>query len=92
MKKSILALLSLLAVSVLLMCTVSAAEVPHVEGKPLLYDEAGLLSAGDAAAVETILKSISAQYGVDVGVMTFETMYGYYDIEAFADDFYDQNG
>ena len=92
MKKSILALLALLAVSVLLVCSVSAAEVPHVEGRPLLYDEAGLLSPADAASVEAILKSISAQYGVDVGVMTFETMYGYYDIEAFADDFYDQNG
>ena len=79
MKKSILVLLSLLAVSVLLTCAVSA-EVPHVEGKPLLYDEAGLLSPADAASIEAILKSISAQYGVDVGVMTF------------ADDFYDQNG
>ena len=91
MKKSILVLLSLLAVSVLLTCAVSA-EVPHVEGKPLLYDEAGLLSPADAASIEAILKSISAQYGVDVGVMTFENMYGYYNIEAFADDFYDQNG
>ena len=92
MKKVILSLIALFAVSALLVCGISAAEVPHVEGRPLLYDSAGLLSDAEAASVESILKSISAQYGVDVGVMTFENMNGYYDIEAFADDFYDQNG
>ena len=92
MKKTILSILALLVLSSVLACAVSAAEVPHVEGRPLLVDGAGLLSDADAAAVESILKSISAQYGVDVGVMTFENMYGYYNIEAFADDFYDQNG
>ena len=95
MKKRILtviALLILAAAASVVLATAGAAEVPQVAGRPLLVDGAGLLSDVEAAQIETVVKSISAQYGVDVGIMTFDTMDGYYSVEAFADDFYDQNG
>ena len=96
MKKRVLSVIALLLLSVVCLTVlatgVSAAEVPHLESKTLLYDGAGLLSDAEAAQLQVLLDGISAQYGVDVGIMTFESMYGYYDAEAFADDFYDQNG
>ena len=79
MKKRILtviALLILAAAASVVLATAGAAEVPQVEGRPLLVDGAGLLSDVEAAQIETVVKSISAQYGVDVGIMTFDTMDG----------------
>lgn len=96
MKKILFSLLTVCALLTLLAVGVHA-EVLRVEGTPLLYDGAGLLSESEASQVLSKLQNVSDKYGIDVAVVTVSSMseYGYYGSSAsmnFADDYFDYNG
>ncbi|MBQ4193584.1 MAG: TPM domain-containing protein, partial [Clostridia bacterium] len=95
MKKTIFVLIALLALTSLF--AVSAAAYPTVEGTPLLLDDAGLLSETEFAQVESDLKTYSDMHGIDIAVVTVNSLeeFGYTGYDAamnFADDYFDYNG
>ena len=79
MKKILFSLLTVCALLTVLAVGVHA-EVLRVEGTPLLYDGAGLLSESEASQVLSKLQNVSDKYGIDVAVVTVSSMseYGYY--------------
>ena len=58
---------------------------------PRLVDEAGLLSAEEASGVLAALDEISERQQFDLVVVTTNSLDGY-DVQAYADDFFDYNG
>ncbi len=56
-----------------------------------VVDGAGLLSEVEAASLQSRLKTISDSWGVDVAVVTVDSI-GNYSATRFADDFYDKQG
>lgn len=96
MKKILLSLLTVLAL-VSVLAVGAAASYPEVEGTPLLYDEAGLLTESEASQVLSDLQTYSDRHGIDIAVVTVNSLadYGYYGSSAamnFADDYFDYNG
>lgn len=83
--KKLLCALAALAFAALLALPALAA--PH----PLLADEAGLLSAGEADALKEKLSALSAQWGNDIVIVTVDSTGGKTPRE-FADDYFDYNG
>lgn len=80
-------LMIFLTVSVLIGMTlcVGAADLPR------LSDGAGLLSAQQASDLLAVLDEISERQQCDVVVLTEASLHGY-GVQAYADDFYDENG
>ncbi len=66
-------------------------EIPSQRLLPLLVDNAGLLSAEDAAALSAKLDEISTRQQFEVAVVTVNSTEGKTP-QAYADDFYDYNG
>ena len=58
---------------------------------PLLVDDADLLSADEEAALLAKLEEISSRQGMDVAVITVNTL-GSRDVQTYTDDFYDYYG
>lgn len=58
---------------------------------PLLVDDADLLSADEEAALLAKLEEISSRQGMDVAVITVNTL-GSRDVRTYTDDFYDYYG
>ncbi len=82
MKKRILMVLLCL---VLLVTTVSAAELPRI------VDEAGLLTPGEEASLEARAAQLREDYGMDVVIVTVWSLNGRSPRD-YADDYYDYNG
>ena len=70
----------------ILTCSVLAYNYP-----PLLDDSASLLSSGEAEEISASLERVSEKYNFDVVIVTNDSL-GYKSAEAFADDYYDENG
>lgn len=71
-----------------LSCAAHAADAPR---PPRLYDAASLVPSDRASALEQKLDEISAKYGIDVAVVTVESL-GRATSQAFADDTFDELG
>lgn len=56
-----------------------------------LVDEAGILNASEKAELLTLLDEISQRHGMDIVVVTVDSLGGK-SARAFADDYYDENG
>lgn len=65
--------------------------VPSERLYPLLVDDANLLSENEKAELLSKLEEISSRQGMDVAVITVETL-GSRSVEAYTDDFYDYYG
>lgn len=92
-KKKWCCLFSLLWMFVLIF-PVMASEIPDIptEGqKPLLVDEAGLLSEEESSTLINKLEEISQRQKNEVAVVTVNSLEGK-TAEAYADDYYDYNG
>ena len=83
MKRKMISLLAALFVLTIFVLPVSAAS-------PRLADEAGLLSVTECAAIEKRLDELSAQYGLDIVIVTADTMGSSTPME-YADDYFDYN-
>lgn len=79
-------MISLLAAALLFASFV----LPVSAASPRLADEAGLLSDTECAAIEKQLDSLSAQYGLDVVIVTTQSTGGSTPME-YADDYFDYN-
>lgn len=60
-------------------------------GKPLLVDDADLLTSEQEAEISKVLSDISNDIGMDVAVVTTTTLEGKTPV-AYADDYFDYNG
>ena len=83
MKRKMISLLAVLLVLTIFVFPVSAAS-------PRLADEAGLLSGTECTAIEKQLDELSAQYGLDVVIVTTDTTGSRSPME-YADDYFDYN-
>ena len=88
MKKLSTLLLALLLATLLMTAPALAADTEFVR------DWAGILSDGEIEVLTSAAEDISRTYDVGVYITTLPDMqdYGYYDIEACAEDFYDEMG
>lgn len=84
MKRKIIVLITVLSLLAICVSPVFAAS-------PLLADEAQLLSSGEKAALDSKLNEISARQGLDIVVVTVDSIGGKSPME-YADDYYDYNG
>ena len=66
------------------------SSLPVFAAKTYMNDNAGILSADETKKVETELKKVSEEYGVDIVVLTVESLDGRSDVE-IADDYYAYN-
>ena len=92
LKKQTLALL--LTVMLLSFCVCAAAqsgEIPADRQKPLLVDDADLLSDSEETALLTLLEQKSETVQADIAVVTVDDTDGA-DVATFAMDYYDYNG
>lgn len=92
-KKIWCCLFSLLWMFVLIF-QVMASEIPDIpteRQKPLLVDEAGLLSEEESSTLINKLEEISQRQKNEVAVVTVNSLEGK-TAEAYADDYYDYNG
>lgn len=92
-KKIWCCLFSLLWMFVLIF-PVMASEIPDIpteRQKPLLVDEAGLLSEEESSTLINMLEEISQRQKNEVAVVTVNSLEGK-TAEAYADDYYDYNG
>ena len=83
MNRKMISLLTVLLALTMIVLTVSAAS-------PRLADEAGLLSNAECAAIEKQLDDLSAQYGLDVVIVTTDSTGSRTPME-YADDYFDYN-
>lgn len=72
------------------MLVFTAFVLPAWAASPRLADEAGLLSGSECAAIEKQLDEISAQYGLDVVIVTTDSTGSRSPME-YADDYFDYN-
>ncbi|MCR5264606.1 MAG: TPM domain-containing protein [Clostridiales bacterium] len=69
----------------------NGSAIPDSRLKPLLVDNAGLLSSSEYNSLLAKLEEISSRQGVDVAVVTVPSL-GDQGLVNFTDDFYDYNG
>ncbi|MBR6595622.1 MAG: TPM domain-containing protein [Oscillospiraceae bacterium] len=84
MKRKVISLLAILTALTAFILPVSAAG-------SRLVDDAGLLSGTECAAIERQLDELSAQYGLDIVIVTTDSTGSRTPME-YADDFFDYNG
>ena len=92
-KKIWCCLFSLLWIFVLIFPVMASdiPEIPTERQKPLLVDEAGLLSEEESSTLINKLEEISQRQENEVAVVTVNSLEGK-TAEAYADDYYDYNG
>ena len=73
------------------LCAFAAGEIPADRQKPLLVDDADLLTDSEEAALLSLLETKSANVKADIAVVTVNGTDGQ-DVDAFAKDYYDYNG
>ena len=76
---------------ILALCLSLALPVMAQQSMPRLVDQADLLSDGEEAWVLSALDAVSEAHGLDVVVVTANTLGGQSPMD-YADDFYDDNG
>lgn len=86
MKKRIIALLT-----VIFVLSVSLISVAAANSKPYVIDKANLLADNDEIALGVKLENINKKYGLDIVVLTVNSIGDKTPME-FADDYYDDNG
>ena len=86
MKKRVIALFT-----VIIMCTLCAGTAFAADSLPHLIDEADLFTSTDEKSLSAKLDSVSAEYGLDIVVLTITTL-GDKTPAEYADDYYDNNG
>lgn len=79
-----------ISIIALLLCFITALCITATAASPLLADNAGLLSADQAAALDTKLQEISTRQGVDIVIVTVDSTDGAEPMD-FADDWFDYN-
>ena len=79
------------AIFVMLLCVVMAFPVSAATAKRVV-DNAGLLRAEESSGLLEQLNEISNKHNMDVAVVTVSDMGDYSSIEAYTDDYYDNNG
>ena len=72
-------------------CAFATGGIPADRQKPLLVDDADLLTADEEAAVLAVLEQKSAAVAADIAVVTVNDTDGQ-SIDSFAMDYYDYNG
>lgn len=89
----------LLTVMMIIPLTVSASSLPDMSSDipenrtlPLLVDDAGLLTAGEASRLNAALEEISLRQEVDIAVITVPSLPDGYDAQGYADDVFDYYG
>ena len=85
MKKTIILLLALL------LCLAVPVSAAVDTDPPSVVDKSGLLTESEAALLEGELDAIGAEHGVDLVVLTVDSLDGQTAM-AYADDYYDYNG
>ncbi len=65
--------------------------IPEDRQRPLLVDDAGILSNTERTEVEAKLNELSRKHSFDIAVVTVDS-HDYYGVTDYADDFYDYNG
>lgn len=89
MKRRVFAIVFLLALALAL--TLPAFARSGVSEQPLLVDEAQLLTADEADALNERLELLSRRYEMDIVLLTTLSLGGKDEMD-YADDFYDENG
>ena len=69
----------------------NGSAIPDSRLKPLLVDDAGILSSGEYSQLLAKLEEISARLQIDVAVVTIRTLGGQ-NLVNYTDDYYDYNG
>ena len=90
-KRLLVLLLSLCLLCAAALCAFASAGIPADRQKPLLVDDADLLTDSEEASVLTLLQEKSAAVKADIAVVTVDGTDGQ-DLEEFAKDYYDYNG
>lgn len=65
--------------------------IPVFAASPKIVDNADLLIGSEVSDLEHRAQAIANQYGMDVVIVTVDSLNGRY-IESYADDYYDNNG
>lgn len=65
--------------------------IPEDRQRPLLVDDAGILSNTERTEVEARLNELSRKHGFDIAVVTVDS-HDYQGVTDYTDDFYDYNG
>ena len=91
MKKKIWHGLFVLLCLFILMLPAKASSIPAERQKPLLVDDAGLLTAEESTALLEKLEEISQRQQNEVAIVTVNSLDGK-TAQAYADDYYDYNG
>ena len=90
-KKKTWHMLSALLCLFILMLPAKASSIPAERQKPLLVDDAGLLTTEESTALLEKLEEISQRQQNEVAVVTVNSIDGK-TAQAYADDYYDYNG
>ena len=91
MKKKIWHGLSVFLCLFILMLPAKASSIPAERQKPLLVDDAGLLTTEESTALLEKLEEISQRQQNEVAIVTVNSLDGK-TAQAYADDYYDYNG
>ena len=91
MKKKIWHGLFVLLCLFILMLPAKASSIPAERQKPLLVDDAGLLTTEESTALLEKLEEISQRQQNEVAIVTVNSLDGK-TAQAYADDYYDYNG
>lgn len=91
MKKKTWHMLSALLCLFILMLPAKASSIPAERQKPLLVDDAGLLTTEESTALLEKLEEISQRQQNEVAIVTVNSLDGK-TAQAYADDYYDYNG
>ena len=91
MKQTLVLLLTLCLALTLAAFAFAAVDIPADRQKPLLVDDADLLTAAEEATLLSLLEQKSAAVNADIAVVTVDGTDGQ-DVETFAYDYYDFNG
>lgn len=75
----------------LVLLIVAALAVPVWAVTPKIVDNADLLTDSEEALLEAKAQALADQYEMDVVILTVSSTHGHF-IEAYADDYYDNNG
>ncbi len=81
----------ILTLGILFTSPLSAADVTTASHPPRVVDNAGLLSDSDEITLNATLVSVSLKHDCDVVVVTVSSTGGK-SVQAYADDYYDDNG
>lgn len=84
-------LTAFLAVLLILPSLLVSAWAVNGAGLPLIVDEADLLTAEEEASLETVAESLLEAYGVDIVILTVDSLDGKRP-QDYADDYYDTQG